>query len=267
MADIGTQRSVTRTPSEFGNRRASSEAALFILIATVVAMTSVAFIPKDLFYHFYSFIPSYVALFMLLATGQFRSPTVARDLGLTVSGISYWPAAIALGVLPMLGVWAVAAGLDWGAAENVDYYAFLAMAPSWLFTAFGEEVGWRGYLVPRLQHLGRFRMTLVSGTFWSIWHFPLYFVGFEEGGKDILVVVVMTTVSIYGLVFILNELRLRTRSIWPGVLTHGFLNIALVSYFADPEGADVRLGSLQLIAEWIGAGLLMLFFVWKGRRA
>ncbi|MEU0481584.1 hypothetical protein ABZ260_20645 [Streptosporangium sp. NPDC006013] len=47
---------------------------------------------------------------------------------------------------------------------------------------------------------------------------------------------------------------------------HAFLNIALVSYFADPEGADLRIGALQLVAWWAAAGLLMWWFRWAARR-
>jgi len=40
--------------------------------------------------------------------------------------------------------------------------------------AFGEEVGWQGFLVPRLYKLAGFtRAALGRGIVWSIWHFPL----------------------------------------------------------------------------------------------
>ncbi|REJ33335.1 MAG: CPBP family intramembrane metalloprotease domain-containing protein, partial [Bacillota bacterium] len=41
------------------------------------------------------------------------------------------------------------------------------------FFALGEEIGWRGYLLPQLAGLGRRRALLLSGFLWSIWHLPL----------------------------------------------------------------------------------------------
>src|SRR5829696_1043640 len=39
--------------------------------------------------------------------------------------------------------------------------------------AFGEELGWRGYLLPQLSALGRRRALLLSGLLQGIWHLPM----------------------------------------------------------------------------------------------
>src|SRR5512140_2090449 len=38
---------------------------------------------------------------------------------------------------------------------------------------FGEEYGWRGYLLPKLLPLGQWRALLVSGAIWGVWHAPV----------------------------------------------------------------------------------------------
>jgi len=37
---------------------------------------------------------------------------------------------------------------------------------------FGEEYGWRGYLLPKLLPLGERRASLIVGVVWGLWHFP-----------------------------------------------------------------------------------------------
>lgn len=40
----------------------------------------------------------------------------------------------------------------------------------------GEEVGWRGYLLPRLaERTGLVRASLIVGAVWAVWHLPLFF--------------------------------------------------------------------------------------------
>jgi membrane protease YdiL (CAAX protease family) len=48
--------------------------------------------------------------------------------------------------------------------------------------AFGEEFGWRGYLLPRLVALvGRRPALVVTGIVWGVWHWPLILMGYEYG--------------------------------------------------------------------------------------
>jgi membrane protease YdiL (CAAX protease family) len=44
-----------------------------------------------------------------------------------------------------------------------------------VFYGFGEEVGWRGFLLPRLQaKASAFRASLVLAFGWGAWHVPLF---------------------------------------------------------------------------------------------
>jgi len=53
----------------------------------------------------------------------------------------------------------------------------LAVLPLWLLTfGFGEEIGWRGFALPRLQKtMSVSKATLALGLMWVLWHIPAFF--------------------------------------------------------------------------------------------
>jgi membrane protease YdiL (CAAX protease family) len=54
----------------------------------------------------------------------------------------------------------------------------ISLAISVLFLGpFPEELGWRGYVLDRLQlRWGALKSSLILGVIWAIWHFPLFFI-------------------------------------------------------------------------------------------
>lgn len=46
-----------------------------------------------------------------------------------------------------------------------------------LLEATGEEIGWRGYALPRLKaNLSALTSALIFGMMWGLWHMPLFFI-------------------------------------------------------------------------------------------
>jgi len=88
---------------------------------------------------------------------------------------------------------------------------------------FGEEFGWRGYLLPKLMPLGKFKAYLIGGVLWGLWHALLILVGFNYPGYPLLGVVAMagmtTALGIY-----INELTLRNQSSILAGWVHGAFN-------------------------------------------
>lgn len=99
----------------------------------------------------------------------------------------------------------------------------LGIAVNMIFT-FGEEFGWRGYLLVRLAPLGGGWAALLTGVIWGLWHAPLIittsinFPGHPWLGA--LAMVPITTA--FGLV--LAWLRFRSGSVWPSTLAHAAAN-------------------------------------------
>jgi uncharacterized protein len=55
--------------------------------------------------------------------------------------------------------------------------------------AFGEEFGWRGYLLPKLLPLGEVKAAVIVGLIWGPWHLPVLIVGLNYPGELIIAVV------------------------------------------------------------------------------
>ena len=89
--------------------------------------------------------------------------------------------------------------------------------------ALGEELGWRGFLLPSLLPLGQWRAILLSGVIWGIWHAPAILQGHNYPNQPILGVLMMIVFTVL-MGAILSWLYLRTGSPWAPALGHGTLN-------------------------------------------
>jgi len=89
--------------------------------------------------------------------------------------------------------------------------------------AVGEEIGFRGYLVPQLAKMTSFTKTcLISGSIWAIWHLPIVFLT-DYGRRDALSLGCMM-ITLISASFIFAWLRLKSGSVWPAVILHASHN-------------------------------------------
>lgn len=102
--------------------------------------------------------------------------------------------------------------------------ALLPLAPAInAVFAFGEEWGWRGYLLPRLLPLGQWSALILSGVIWGLWHMPVILLGYNYPNRLASGWLLMTAMCVvWGLLF--GWTRLATGSVWPAVIAHGALN-------------------------------------------
>ena len=127
--------------------------------------------------------------------------------------------------------------------QNGLFAVLLAPAIN-MFPALGEEVGWRGYMMPRLkEQFGLLNGRLLGGVVWGIWHWPLMLlVGYEYGtdylGAPLLGLVVWCVVC-FALNTLLDILYEKTESIWVPAIAHGAFNAiaALPQVLVTPADA------------------------------
>jgi uncharacterized protein len=130
--------------------------------------------------------------------------------------------------------------------------------------AMGEELGWRGFLLPKLLPLGEWKALLLSGAIWGFWHAPAIALHGHNFPLHPYLGVLLMTVGCMLLGVIFGWLYLKTRSPWAPALAHGAFNAIAVSsfYFLNPEGLDYALGGNPLgLAGWIPMALIILVLV------
>ncbi|HEY6406586.1 MAG TPA: CPBP family intramembrane glutamic endopeptidase, partial [Ktedonobacteraceae bacterium] len=102
--------------------------------------------------------------------------------------------------------------------------AFTLAIPINMIFTFGEEFGWRGYLLPRLSPLGGISASIITGVVWGLWHAPIIVLdGYNYPGHPWLgvgMMVIFTT----SLSMIFAWLRFRSGSIWPSTMAHAVIN-------------------------------------------
>ncbi len=132
---------------------------------------------------------------------------------------------------------------------------------------FGEEFGWRAYLMPKLLPLGKRPTALIMGVIWGAWHWPVIAMGYEYGFKywgfpwvGMLLFLVFTFAG----GTLLMWLTLKGRSIWPAVIGHAAMNgiAALpVAFIAGQPPAllgPLVVGIIGMVA-YLGFALVLFF--------
>ena len=148
-------------------------------------------------------------------------------------------------------------------AIQLAFAATLAPFINILF-AMGEELGWRGFLLPKLLPLGEWKALLLSGAIWGAWHAPaiaLHGHNFPEH-PYLGVLVMIVGCILLGVIF--GWLYLKTKSPWAPALAHGAINAIgpAAIFFLNPEGLDLALAGNPLgLAGWIPMALIILVLV------
>jgi membrane protease YdiL (CAAX protease family) len=137
-----------------------------------------------------------------------------------------------------------------------------------LVSATGEELGWRGFLVPKLAKTMSFgRLAVLSGAIWAVWHFPLIIFADYNSGTATWYSLLCFAVMVVALAVILAWLRLRSGSVWPAAILHASHNLFVQGFF---DHVTVDTGPTPWLTSEFGAGLaitiaLTAWLFWRSR--
>ncbi|MFH1347935.1 MAG: CPBP family intramembrane glutamic endopeptidase [Candidatus Margulisiibacteriota bacterium] len=137
---------------------------------------------------------------------------------------------------------------------------------------FGEEYGWRGYLLPTLteQH-GKIRAVIIVGIVWGLWHVPSYYIAYSSMniGNPILLTLIGVAVGVVASFPYAYCFYLARGNILPCVLIHSVYDVTAAKiFFSTPAVAGFTEGTPGLLTiKWPYAlslillvGLAFVFF-------
>ncbi|MGH9837185.1 MAG: lysostaphin resistance A-like protein [Blastocatellia bacterium] len=212
--------------------------------------------------------PSLVAL--ALADGRTGRLALLRQIGEWPAAARWYVfaagyfAAIKLGVAL---VHRIATGA-WPAFGQTPWYL---MAVAIVFSTpvqAGEEIGWRGYALPRLaERLGLPLASLVLGVIWACWHLPFFFIpGSDNAGQSFPVYLLAVT----ALSVTLAWLYWRTKgSLLLTMLMHAAINNT-AGIVSSPASVTNPFSVRTTLVAWLTAALLWIcavYFLVRMRRA
>lgn len=137
-----------------------------------------------------------------------------------------------------------------------------------LSRALGEEIGWRGFLVPELARGMSFtKVSLVSGVIWSAWHFPVLLFTDFNAGTPAWYGLSCFTVVLTGFGFAFAWLRLKSGSLWTGAILHAAHNLFIQNIF---NRLTTDTGITEYVIDEFGAALAIMAIIiaiifWKLR--
>ncbi|MEY2439427.1 MAG: protease family protein, partial [Verrucomicrobiota bacterium] len=147
--------------------------------------------------------------------------------------------------------------------------ATIGLVPK-LGRALGEEIGWRGFLVPELFKVVSFPMVgLISGLMWAAYHYPVLLFADYNGGGPAWYGLTCFTVMVVADSFILAWIVARSGSLWPAAILHASHNLFIQSIFT-PLTRDT--GPTRYIIDEFGMGLVVTtviaaLLVWRNIRS
>lgn len=145
------------------------------------------------------------------------------------------------------------------------------------FTCFGEEWGWRGYLLPKTaEKIPMIPMLVLNGVIWGLWHAPITAIGHNYGvgypGFPFMGIAAMCFFCIVMGIF-LSYVTMKTKSCVPAILGHGAINsICGIGMYFTVDGGNPFIGPaptgiVGAIPFIVVAVIMLIFYFGKQEKA
>ncbi|QNK63496.1 CPBP family intramembrane metalloprotease [Pedobacter sp. PAMC26386] len=145
----------------------------------------------------------------------------------------------------------------------------IGLLPS-IATALGEEIGWRGFLLPEIATSTNSytKTSLIMGLIWAIWHYPLLIFGNYNAGAPSWYSLITFTLGIISVSFIFTWFRLKSNSLWTGVMLHASHNLFIQAVFnpitIENKNTKYFTGEFGLVLPIIS--FLLAIYFWSRRK-
>ncbi len=127
---------------------------------------------------------------------------------------------------------------------------------------FGEELGWRGFLVHQFKNLNFWKAALVIGFIWGVWHAPIILMGHNYPQHPVAGAFMMTLWCIL-LSPLFLYITIKTKSVIAAAVMHGTLNAVAALAIMTIEGGSDLLTGLTGLAGFIAVGFAVgAFFIY-----
>ncbi len=137
--------------------------------------------------------------------------------------------------------------------------------------ALGEEIGWRGFMTPRMvEQFGFTKGAIVAGVIWAAWHMPLLLFADYNNATQWWFAFSCFTILVVASSVILTWLRLRSNSVWPCALFHASHNVFIQSFFTPLTGSRGSITPYIIDEFGIAVPLVVLviaILLWRNRDA
>jgi uncharacterized protein len=121
--------------------------------------------------------------------------------------------------------------------------------------AFGEELGWRGFLLKAFKEMSFLKASVIIGFIWGVWHSPLILMGHNYPQHPQIGVLMMTIWCIL-LTPLFLYITIKAKSVIAAAILHGTMNAtAGISIMVISGGNDLTVGVTGL------AGFISVFAI------
>ena len=139
-----------------------------------------------------------------------------------------------------------------------------------IFAAIGEEIGWRGFLLPKMVEGKTWNPYVLSSVVWALWHVPIVILDNYYSIHSLVLIALVYSFSILTSGYVVALLRVRSGSVWVPVLFHTshnfFFQLVMPRIFFTGHGPNGDWWELVGSDGGVVVGLLYLAGIWIMKR-